>query len=89
MKLSQVLEIYYVVVNSSVVGFCIPDAPDEIISITFQDDDGMDVDQYFMNQNIELLPFPKGGFTIIDIEEERLQFLALDGVDLRNPDGKS
>lgn len=84
MKLSLILDRYYVIANSSVVGFHWPDETDgdTACSITFQDDDGMDVDQRFNDQDVQLLESPKGGFVVTDVDGEACQFTALDGVEL-------
>lgn len=82
MRLSEVLDKYYVMALNctDIVGFHIIE--DGLIIISFKDLDSNEVYQHFTNQEIQLLDHPTGGFFVNDDDGQQCGFLALDGVDL-------
>lgn len=86
MLLSEVLDKYYVMAlnASEIVGWQVPDPPDELIEINWTDSDTLERhEQYFNDQEIELLDHPRGGFYVVDGDGRSGGFIALDGVELR------
>ena len=85
MKLSELFDKYYIMglVGSEIVEFFAPDPPDEAIRITFGLD-GENYEQYFNDQEIQILDHPEGGFFVIDVDGKDCGFIALDGVNLKN-----
>lgn len=83
MKLSQVLNQYYVMTLSEIVGFSLPEPPDLAINIHFIFEDEI-FDQYFNDQEIisKDASFGVGDFVITDVDGEDCLFTALEGVDL-------
>ena len=90
MKLSKVLDSYYVISMGAIVSFTMAEDRDmsEAININFIVD-GQEYDQYFNDQDIILDPSLTGSFVVTDVDEEQCQFMALNGVDLEKADGKS
>jgi hypothetical protein len=82
MKLSEILDKYYVMALNctDIVGFHFP-SKEEII-ITFKDLDSNEVYQIFVDQEPILLDHPTGGFFVTDYNEQQCGFIALNGVDL-------
>lgn len=87
MKLSEVLERFYVLPlnQSEIVGFSLPEelSDDVAINVYWKDSDAFDEhNQYFNDQDVQLLDHPTGGFFVTDVGGEMRGFIALDGVDL-------
>lgn len=88
MKLSQVLEKYYVLAMSETVSYYLPNIPEDNIYISFFSE-GLEYEQYFEDQEVQIQETSLGGFTVINEDGEVCQFTALDGVDLGKLNGKS
>lgn len=84
MKLSEVLERFYVIPlgQSEIVGF--DRIEDNLITITWTDpEDGQQYREEFADQDIQIMGPIKGQFLVQQINDEDLVgFIALDGVDL-------
>ena len=87
MKLSEVLKRFYVLPldQSEIVDFSLPEelSDDMAINVYWRDSDAFDEhNQYFNDQEIQLLDCPTGGFFVTDVDGEMCGFIALDGVSL-------
>lgn len=90
MKLSEVLDKYYVMAlnSSEIVAFSSPDESngDQAIAIKWFDSvDSCTHEQFFNDQDIILLDKPEGAFFVKDVDGRDCGFLALDGVPLKHP----
>lgn len=83
MKLSYILENYVVTAMSETVGFHIGD--NDSINIHYVVE-GLEYDQYFDDQEVQLDTNMRGAFTATDDDGQQSQFMALDTVDLFNRD---
>lgn len=86
MKLSEVLDRYHVIplFHTAIVGFCVPDPPDELIEISYEID-GEVYEHYFNDQDIQPRSGTAGSFTVIDGDGEACGYIALKGVELVLP----